>query len=73
MWFVLCMMIKLIMMSVFLGASRLAKNYTCLYAYVGGVVGRLVYKNTVYRGWTEVSCTSDSTKDRIGARIWSNT
>ena len=34
-----CVMLKLIMMSVLLRASRLSKNYACIYAYLGGVVG----------------------------------
>ena len=31
--------IVIVMMSVFLRASRLSKNYACIYAYLGGVVG----------------------------------
>ena len=50
----MCVMLKLIMMSVFLRASRLSKNYACIYAYLGGVVGRLVYYNTVIEVETEV-------------------
>ena len=57
----MCVMLKLIMMSVFLRASRLSKNYACIYAYLGGLVVDWSI-NTVKVGWMRMDVVVKSSR-----------